>query len=155
MSETHTATRDWAEALIELLERQETVVNELAALARQQAELIRQSRTDALLGLLTRRQQLIERFAGAQDELGRLTADLERRLETVSDEQRERIQMLLTDISGRLAQVMQRDEEDQQVLEAARNRTKDELAAVGTTRQARRAYLGGRGPENRFADRRG
>jgi hypothetical protein len=155
MSETQTATLDWAESLIELLQRQETVVNELAALARQQAELIRESRTDALLGLLTRRQQLIERFAGAQDELGRLTADLDRRLEAVSHDQRERIQRLLSDISGRLAQVMERDEEDQQVLEAARNRTRDELAAVGATRQARRAYLGRRGPENRFADRRG
>jgi excinuclease UvrABC nuclease subunit len=155
MPETQTTTRDWAGALIELLQRQEAVVEELAALARQQAELIRQSRTDALLGLLTRRQELIERFAGAQDELARLTADLERRLETVTGAQRDRIQTLLSDISGRLAQVMERDEEDQQVLEAARTRTRDELAAVGTTRQARRAYLGGRGVDNRFADRRG
>ena len=155
MSETQASTVDWAGSLIQLLEAQEALVSDLAALARQQAELIRGSRTDALLSLLTRRQHLIERFADAQEELGKLTADLDARLQTVSEAQRRRIQSLISGIGDRLAQVMQRDEQDQQVLEAARNRTKDELAAVGATRQARRAYLSGRAVDNRFADQRG
>jgi ElaB/YqjD/DUF883 family membrane-anchored ribosome-binding protein len=155
MSETQASTVDWAGSLIQLLEAQEALVSDLAALARQQAELIRGSRTDALLSLLTRRQQLIERFADAQEELGKLTADLDARLRTVGQAERDRIQSLISGIGDRLAQVMQRDEQDQQVLEAARNRTKDELAAVGATRQARRAYLSGRSVDNRFADQRG
>jgi len=155
MSDTQARTLDWADTLIQLLEAQEALVGDLAALAHQQAELIRGSRTDALLSLLTRRQQLIERFAGAQEELGELTADLDDRLQTVGEGQRRRIQSLIGTIGERLAQVMERDAQDQEVLEAARSRTKEELASVGATRQARRAYLGGRAVDNRFADQRG
>jgi len=155
MSETQTMTLDWAGSLLRLLEEQEALVNELACLADRQAELIRRAQTDALLSLLTRRQQIIERFAGTQNDLSKLTDDLEARLETVSSAQRQRIQSLIGDIGDRLAQVMQCDEKDQRVLEAARNRTKDELATVDTARQARRAYRSGGAVDNRFADQRG
>ena len=58
------------DTLIELLERQRTLVSELSALATQQSSLIAEARTDALLELLSRRQEIIEHFSVAQRELG-------------------------------------------------------------------------------------
>jgi len=148
-------TSDWPQRLTTLLERQQGLVDQLAGLADQQAALIERSDTDALLGLLTRRQRVIDEFAGMQTELAELTDDLERRLETVDDAQRERIQGLLNEIGDRLNTIMERDARDQQTLEAARDRSKQELASLDAARHARQAYLTPSNASNRFADRLG
>jgi hypothetical protein len=156
MSDTHTtrATADWLEELTTLLESQHTIVDELAQLADRQAELIQNQQTDALLGLLADRQNLIERFTGTQADLSRMAGEIEARIGEVSIEQRTAIQRKISTIGDRLAQVMQRDERDQQTLEAARERTREELTNLDSASRARHAYMKRPGG-NRYADRQG
>ncbi len=155
MSESQTTTIDWSTSLIELLQQQYSLVGELTHLAEMQGRFIEESNTDGLLGLLTQRQQIIDRFSGIQTDLSGRTENLESRLKTVDEPTRMRIQTLIGDIGDRLTQVMHRDEKDQNALEDARKKTGNELNSLGAARQARNAYLAGKTVNNRFADHRG
>jgi hypothetical protein len=157
MSQTPSDTKPpgWADSLIELLESQHALVGELSTLADRQKTLVRDRRTEALLGLLTERQQILDRFAGMQERLGSLTADLDRRITEVEDPARTRIQALIGEIGDRLTVVMAGDERDQQSLEAARGDTARELREIDTARVARAAYQGSGPAGSRYADRQG
>jgi hypothetical protein len=151
------AAPDWPDAVIALLEDQDALVRALSDLAGRQSELVERRRTDALLDLLTRRQQLIGRLTASQSALGRITGDvqaLEAKVETLDEGRRRRIRALLDGIGARLAEVMAGDELDQRALASARGEGAREIAALGTAQQARSAYRGG-APGARFADRRG
>ncbi|MHC5113496.1 MAG: flagellar export chaperone FlgN [Planctomycetota bacterium] len=152
---TNAAT--WSDELIELLERQHGLVEELSSLAARQAVLVERRQTDALLALLDDRERIIAQFTRSQEEMNRFTTDLDTRLDDVAEADRTRIQDLIGRIGDRLGEVMQRDAEDQQVLETARGDVKNELSSLNRSRQARHAYQGSRGgaATNKFADQRG
>ena len=80
---------------------------------------------------------------------------METRLRELGEPRRVRIRSLIAEIGDRLAQVMQRDEEDQARLEVARGEARDELAALDAARHARHAYRRHKANDNRFADQRG
>jgi len=156
MSETNTTTtRPWPQSLLDLLERQQGLVNQLVGLAESQAGLIVDRRTDRLLDLLSRRQTLIDAFTAGQHELTELTRGLNERLRTVSSAQRDRIKCLIDEIGHRLSLVMRRDEQDQGLLRTSRDEIKQELVNTGEVSQARAAYLHQRTKSNCFADQRG
>ena len=148
-------TRPWPQSLLDLLERQQHIVDQLVTLAESQADLITDRRTDRLLDLLSRRQALIDAFTASQHELTELTQGLNERLRGVSTVQRDRIKSLIDDIGHRLSLVMRRDELDQGLLRTSRDEIKQELVNTGAARQARAAYLPQRLGTNCFADQRG
>lgn len=129
--------RDWPDALIRLLERQERLIRQLADLVSQQADLIVNEQTDDLLELLAERQQIIERFTAAQDELGELTDHLDVRLPEVDVARRERIERLIDAVGDQLDDVMAQDEIDQRKLQVAR----EGAAHPGDEAFAHEAYL--------------
>jgi vacuolar-type H+-ATPase subunit I/STV1 len=141
--------------LIELLKRQRALVGELAELARQQAGLTEAGRTEALLQLLGRRQEIIDRFAVAQEDLARLTGGLSERLRDLAEPQRRQIRSLIDEIGEALADVLQRDEQDQETLRASRDDVRRDIATVNTSKQAHRAYVQRNLADNRFADSKG
>lgn len=145
----------WPQPLIDALEHQQSLVDQLVPLVQKQAAMIESGRTDALLGLLGRRQQIIDQLTGSQAGLGELTQDLEQRLAKVPSEQREHIRSLIDYIGNALNDVMGRDDQDRQALEAGREGLKRELADVNAARQARSAYMQGKAVNNRFADQKG
>jgi hypothetical protein len=147
--------RPWPQSLIELLERQHTMVDRLVELAQAQSALIAESSTDRLLELLAKRQAVIDEFTQSQGDLSELTHGLDERLERVSADQRDHIKSVINLIGERLAQVMRRDEEDQAALRSNRQQVRNELTSMGAARQARSAYLGGPSESTRFSDRRG
>ena len=151
-----TTPPDWAGALVEQLERQQSIVDELSSLAERQADLIETRKTEPLLSLLARRQELIDNFRGAQATLADLTGHVESDLDAIEPARRAHIQSLMAHIGDRLAVVMEGDARDQRQLEMSRDETSRELASLGTARQANAAY---RPPSissnNRFADERG
>jgi septal ring factor EnvC (AmiA/AmiB activator) len=153
--QTATTAIDWPDEVIALLEQQHALVDRLSDLAARQAQLIEDARTDALLGLLTERQHVIEQFAATQQRIGSLTGDLDARLHGVDDEQGTRIRTLIAEIGDRLARVMKSDEADQQRLEAVRDQVREQRTSVDAQRTARRAYVRRDGAANRFADERG
>ena len=136
-----TPTPPWDEQLLALLERQQDLVVELGRLAERQGALIEDRRTDALLGLLAERQRIIDQFTDTQASLGHLTEDLGPRLERTEPDRAERIRTLLDEIGSRLAEVMQRDEHDQALLQTGRAAVREEMASLDTGAQARSAYL--------------
>ncbi|UCD76357.1 MAG: flagellar export chaperone FlgN [Phycisphaerales bacterium] len=145
----------WSQSLIDVLGRQQALVDQLVPLARQQADLIAAGETDALLGLLGRRQQLIDELTGSQQQLGDLTEGLDQRLAALPREQAERIRSLIDHIGECLSDVMERDEQDQKSLEASRREVKKEISDVGAAKKARNAYMQAKAVDNRFADQRG
>ena len=146
---------DRSDALLAVLEEQHALVEELHGLADRQAGFVREGRIDALLGLLTRRQTIIDRFLVAQDELARLTDDLDAHLRGADRDRRARMKSLVDTVGSRLQEVMARDEEDRTALETARDTTRGELASLGSARQARDAYRTTGTVDTRFADQKG
>ena len=157
MNQTTTDLRpgEWASSLIELLERQHTLVSELSSLADRQQTLVNDRETEALLGLLSERQEILDQFAPMQEHLASLTANIDRRITEVGEPDRTRIQSLIKEIGDRLSVVMAGDERDQQALEAARGETARDLQDLDTARVARNAYRGAAVATSRFADRQG
>src|SRR5688572_20233063 len=121
-----THNRLWPQSLIDLLSEQEGLVNQLVDLARRQAGLIAEGRTDHLLGLLADRQRLIDQFTSSQELLTELTQGLEQRLQSVASLERDSIRRLINTIGERLAEVMKCDEQDQATLQAGRDAVKQE-----------------------------
>ena len=141
--------------LVALLEQQLGLMNDLAALAEEQRTHVEAAHNDALLGLLSRRQAIIDEFTASQAGLTRLTHGLDTRLERVDDAQSTRIRSLLEEIGGRLNTVMQRDADDQAVLMQRRDETGQSLKNVQHGRQANRAYGRTTPVAPRFSDRQG
>ena len=153
--EEPTIATDWPDELITLLQTQDRVVGKLHELARYQGSLIEKGRTEPLLGLLAQRQTLIDEFTAQQADLTLKTQDLERRLQTVQADKKDRIQELIDSIGRHLHEVMNHDQEDQQSLAQARDRIREELASQGAATQARNAYTNTGSPASRYADRQG
>lgn len=155
MLDSTNPTQSWPQPLINLLENQQALVANLSTLAQQQATLISTGKTEQLMELLGRRQAVIDQFTATQAQLSELTSDLDARLRTVTDSQREHIKTLIAEIGDQLAAVMQRDAQDQDSLRSGRDQVQQELAILGTARTARAAYGGPTGGSPRLADRRG
>ncbi|MHC4991296.1 MAG: flagellar export chaperone FlgN, partial [Planctomycetota bacterium] len=136
-----TETSSWVASLVELLGAQRDLLGELVPLAEQQGRLIEHGDSAALLDLLSRRQDVIDRFLALADELSVHTGDLTRRLETLPDAIRSDVRCLVDEIDRRLARVMELDQRDQQRLKAARDETRKQLSTLDTGRTARSAYV--------------
>jgi hypothetical protein len=147
----------WSDQLISLLERQQTLVRRLLDLAEGQAALINRGSTDELLSLLGQRQRLVDTFVATQDDLTRLTTDLDQRLASAPPGARGRIRQLLGAVGDALAEIVARDSIDQQSLRTTRDAARDELSRVGVARVAHSAYRPAAVPAalSRFADQHG
>lgn len=142
----------WPDRVLAVLGDQQSIVDSLAGLASRQSGLIESNRTDALLALLSERQQLIDRFTASQQQLNDLSS--RGTTEEANPDQRRQMRDMVESISTRLSEVLQLDERDQQRLEQHRDTAKSEITSIGRAAQARQAY-GGRSANNRFADQRG
>ncbi len=147
--------RNSTERLMQMLQELQSLVERLSQLAQQQSQLIDAGRTEALLSVLGLRQEVIDRFVASQAELTTLLEQLPRDRDTGSEHSRRQIEDLVETINGELAQVMERDSEDQKRLESRRDRTSHELTGVGTAKRAHHAYFKSHPVTTRFADRQG
>ena len=152
---TNDSSSSWRDQLDDVLEEQHAIVNELRGLAERQEEHIRAHRTDALLSLLGRRQELIDRFTRSQQALTALTDGLDPQRESLTENEKRRIRERIDAIAEDLNTVLRQDEHDQVLLEKGRQDTKDELSGMNQARTARNAYQGGAPMDARFADRQG
>ncbi len=157
MSQSGTNANDsWCVELINVLVRQHDAVRELSELASRQADLIEAGRTDELLTLLGRRQELIDQFTVDQQSIGQYMETLDAKIDELDDGTRGRIRELLDGIGEGLEKVMQADARDQQSLKTAQQETHQDLSRLGNARQAQHAYVGSGGKDaRRFPDRQG
>ncbi len=149
------ADQNSTDRLIRMLQEQQSLVEQLAKLATQQSELVESGKTEALLSVLGRRQELIDRVIASQGDLTTLLEELRCDRSNVSEASKRQIGGLVETINHQLAQVMKRDSEDQERLESRRDRTRQELAEVGNATKAHQAYFKSHPVMNRFADRQG
>jgi hypothetical protein len=143
-----------ADQLIGQLERQQALAEELWDLARQQGALVEAGDSEGLLSLLARRQSVTDRFLAAQEGMAAL-CEACRAAGGTAAPSRERIAALMGGVTRRLEEVLARDEQDRALLDALRARGAQEMAGLGTAREAQRAYVGAHAVTNRFADRTG
>ncbi len=149
------ADQNSTDRLIRVLQEQQSLVEQLAKLATRQSELVESGKTEALLSVLGRRQELIDRVIASQGDLTTLLEELRCDRSNVSEAAKRQIGGLVETINHQLAQVMKRDSEDQERLESRRDRTRQELASVGNAKKAHQAYFKSHPVMNRFADRQG
>ena len=149
----------WLPPLIEALEQQHTLVTQLAEIARAQATLIAERRTDRLLEVLTRRQSIIDEFTASQSRVNALTRNLDRHSHDIGMAQRDHIRSLIDAIACVLNDVMRRDQADQESLETGRSAVLAEMTGINAVRTARAAYTaparGATSDPPRFADKKG
>jgi len=153
--ESDRACEEMTAELSGLLTEQRQTIEELADLAASQSPLIVGADTDALLGLLSRRQKLIDRFTSLQPKIAGLLDQVEPKLATVDPALRERLRADIEVISVRLEQVMAVDEEDQRHLAVRRDEARKDISSNERARVARTAYRDVASGEARFTDRRG
>jgi DNA-binding phage protein len=148
----------WRDELTALLTAQRDAVSRLGDLASAQGEHIRSGRTDALLSLLGRRQELIDSVLSTHGRMQSLLESVREELDRLSEADRTDLRTMIDEINALLAQVLERDEQDRELLDEARSSVKKDLASMTSVRQARNAYLSGSrqaATDNRFADEQG
>jgi len=111
------AVAPWPEVMIEVLERQHSLLDQLEGLSESQSVFIAEKRTDRLLALLSRRQALIDDLTGCQVEMTALSHTVDRPC-SVSRPTQERLTTLVGSVSGRLRELMRRDRRDEAALHA-------------------------------------
>jgi hypothetical protein len=149
------AGQDWGGQVLAALDKQRDLLTELTTLAERQGTLIDGGRGEALLDLLAERQRVVDGFAGADGELGRLLAELPTRLPTLAADRRRAVTEAALEIERQLTHLNELDDADRRRLETTRDKTRSQLAAIDTGRQANQAYRVAEGSTNRFADERG
>ena len=141
--------------LIRMLQEQHSLVQRLEKLAAEQSELIEAGKTEALLAVLGRRQEVIDQFVSSQSDMTALLERCRSDQGDLSENSRQQIELLVENINNQLAQIMKRDSLDQQRLESNRDRTRQDLTGVKTAKKAHQAYFKSHLVMNRFADRQG
>jgi hypothetical protein len=118
----------------------------LEALSREQAGLIAALDTDGLLGLLGRRQRLVERIGSVAAELEPYRRRWGAVVGSLGEPVRGQVQGAVEELSALAAAVAERDEQDRRALEAQRRAARGELGELARGRSALAAYAAeGRG----------
>jgi len=123
--------------LLELLRRQRTLYRELSALAARQRNLISGDQPQALLDLLARRQQIVEQLQQVHARLCESPAPPPDRW---SDDARREAADLLADTRTLAEQILQRDQQDGELLAVRKASLAASLSQIRGGQAANRAY---------------
>ena len=126
--------------LLVLLERQRAEYRALHDMSRQQHDYVSRRDGEALLALLGRRQQVIERLTQIDAALSQYRRDWGQVYASLEPVDRDHADTLLGEINETLAAIMASDREDAEALGEQKQRISGELASVPTSRQVHSAY---------------
>lgn len=127
-------------AVERLLDGQAKLYRDLEALSTRQGELIDSERTDELLTLLGEREQVLTRIQTLNDAISPVRARWQEFLTGLDAIQRSKVGTLVDQITALIEGIAERDRQDRQRMESARDRVADELAGLDRTRRAAGAY---------------
>ncbi|MBL8963621.1 MAG: flagellar export chaperone FlgN [Phycisphaeraceae bacterium] len=127
-------------AVERLLEAQRVLYVELDALSRRQADLIESEATDELLGVLGKRQEVLDRIQAVNDAIAPVRANWRGFLETIAQDQRARLGSKVDAITSLIEAITSRDNADRRMMIEGRDRLATELAGVDKARAAAGAY---------------
>jgi hypothetical protein len=135
-----------AKELIAVLTAQRDIYLQLAELARQQSAYIRSGASEDLMTVLAARARLVEQLTPLDRQLQPHKDRWPEVLETLAPPQRGAVSLLLTQVQQLLADLLEQDEADRQVLLEQKTDVGAQLSKTVTGRQLHRAYGGARGP---------
>lgn len=138
--------------LVALLDQQIDLYGTLDELSKRQHGVVETDDTDALLRVLSERQQVIDRIGGLAQRLAPYRADWDRSVGQLSDDERARIRGRLDELAVIMEQIARRDELDRDVIEQRRSSVGAELSGLKRGGSALAAY-GGQAKGPRFQDR--
>lgn len=150
----------WVARFDRLLSRQVELCQQLAKLSERQRDFIDGSDPDALLGVLSERQGVIDRLRSASEEAAPLRERWSSR--AAAGVEREggaallaSVRSRINELTGLMREIASRDAEDRLRLDKARDALAGRLAGVARSRGAIAAYGGPKGAAPRFQDREG
>ena len=143
--------------LIELLEQQVQLFEDLSALTVRQTQLVNDGEAEAILGVLAQRQQLIDRLESVNGHLEPYRSHWPQLWSELDEPEKQRVGSLVQQAQQLLEQIIQADDRDRELLEAAKPRVTAELGRLSHIRAARHGYQGGAlmADANRFTNQQG
>ncbi len=142
-------------ALIALLTRQHDLYLQLKRLSDDQMGHIAEGRTDALLGVLSQRQAVIESLGRVSADLTPFRQDWEQHTGRLPDGDRRRARELIAEVDAMLADILRQDEKARASLQEAQRKVGEELQQTAHAGGALNAYKVAARPAPRFADQQG
>lgn len=130
----------WKPALASLLEEKTTLCRRLDALSRSQRDLIERGETDALLALLTDRQDLIGRLRALQESLQPFRARWEGLMAALPADEAAAFQRSIERLAEMVRAILDRDDADRAALDERRKEVLSTMTRVGAGRSALAAY---------------
>jgi hypothetical protein len=140
-----------------LLEEQEALYAALDTMSREQGEHIHSEDTDALLGVLGRRQVVVDRLASVGAEFAPFKDKWPEMMARLDAASRTRFNERIDALASTVSAIAERDERDRAALEDRRGRIAGELDGVRRSRGAVAAYATNArvAPGPRYQDREG
>jgi len=109
---TDTLQHDWADGLVELLDNQRRIYLRLRELSIEQAEFVASGEADALLKVLSDRQQLIDQLTQINGRIEPFKQDWPSMWRKLDDDTRSRVETLIGQVQGLLELIVAQDGRD-------------------------------------------
>ena len=137
-----TAQRE-ARQLTELLIQQRDVYQKLSEFAASQAAAVQDDQAEALLRILSQRQQLIGELTEINNRLEPYRSRWDELREQLSAAERLRVSDLVEEVQSLLDQILLRDEQDSDELRRRSDQARNDAASTTTGRAVNAAYAAG------------
>jgi len=147
----------WAQTLLELLDEQREIYRDLSQLSDEQSNLVAEGDAESLLGLLGRRQALIDRLVQINARIEPFKQQWPDLWNELDDELRESVRQRIDEVKALLDHIIDQDERDRVALASHRSSVSRQLDHLNRGAAVNRAY----GPnqaapaQNRFTDEQG
>jgi len=129
-----------AEELVRLLRHQRQYYQELKRLAEQQRALIQAEQPEELLGLLAKRQQVVDAMGKVHQQLAAHQQIWNASKEKLDAKRRQEIQELLAELETMLNDLLEHDQQDCQDLSDRKQQIGNQLTSAVKGRAANQAY---------------
>tara|TARA_R110002111_G_scaffold118448_3_gene181073 strand:+ start:114 stop:590 length:477 start_codon:yes stop_codon:yes gene_type:complete len=129
-----------ADALLALLAEQHDLYSQLRTLSGQQAQCIRDGSTEELLGLLSKRQSVIDSITRSNAQVAPYRENWPTLRNVVAPAQRDRVHNVLDEIEQLLNQVVEQDERDRAELKGVQAQIGTQMTKVNRSGRAIQAY---------------
>ena len=138
--------------LLDLLDRQLGLYRRLKEMSDSQRSLVSDEDPTALLGLLGRRQQVVEQLAALNGRIAPVRRDWERIAPHLPTETRTRATRVFQQARSLLEEIIAADQKDSELLGARKSNVASALKAIDVGRAACGAYAGNTAQDSRYID---
>lgn len=149
----HERAAVWGPRLVRLLDRQVALYTDLSDLANTQSELIASGDATAVIGVLAKRQVIIDQIAEVNTEMTPMQTYWQERSDELADVDRESVRERTACLARLVGEIQARDDADRKSLEKQRDRVRRELDDTNRGQSAMAAYAEPRPMQPRFQDR--